>query len=150
MKLTTQRHSLPAATCYERIWGPPDEQALAEMAAISAYLPSSPSPELLILIACSVHHRCAERAAADAMTQRQAQLQGQIDVLTAAVGLIEQRRELRFAAVHLVSSVAILAGAVYLACCALAEPHGRVVAVMQCTVALVVALTGARMLWRPR
>lgn len=117
---------------------------------MAGFLPATPSPDLLLLVAAATHHRCAERAAADAITQRQAQLQGQIDVLTAAVGLIEQRRELRFAAVHLVSSVAILAGAVYLACCALAEPHGRVVAVMQCTVALVVAVTGARMLWRAR
>lgn len=136
--------------CYARVFGEPDSIAAAELDALAPFFPAHPSAELLLLVACSVHHRCAERAVADSLDQRQALTQAQICALGVAVARLEQRRELGFAMVNLVSSVAILVGALYLACRALAEPHGRVVAVMQCTVALVVAVTGARMLWGPR
>lgn len=149
-EVTSQRQLTPVHACYLRLFGEPDDRAAAEMHAVAAYLPASPSPELILLVAVATHHRCAERAADDALARRQAQLQSQIDTLSATVVWIERRRELRYAIIQLVLSVGVLLGALYLAAQALGEHNGRVVAVMQCSLALVAATVGVRMLWRPR
>lgn len=137
-------------SCYARVFGHPDATAIAELDAIAPYFPSHPSPELLLLVAASVHHRASERAVSDALASQQAHLQVQIATFAAAIAQVERIRELRMGILRLLVVVLLLAGSVYLAVGALHERQNVLLAILQCGVAILVSAAALCMVWRPR